>query len=116
MLEFKKVSGNDVKYGTSLIGKLPIGISYNDLVSTFGEPTFLPEDSGDGKVNFEWVFHSKNGDEFTIYDWKTYDAEFTKLNYGLSDFNEWHVGGVGYAGNFIEFILEKVSEKVGSLV
>ena len=49
--------------GSSLKGKLKYGIKYNDLVDMFGIPTYLPKDSGDGKVNFEWVieFENENG-------------------------------------------------------
>jgi hypothetical protein len=32
-------------------------VTYQDLVNTFGEPTFTPEDSGDGKVNYEWIIY-----------------------------------------------------------
>ena len=39
--------------GTSLKGYLGYGITYNDLVDYFGNPTF--GESGDGKVFNEWV-------------------------------------------------------------
>lgn len=80
-------------------------ISYNDLVDTFGEPTFTPEDSGDGKVNYEWVFYF-DGDYFTIYDWKTYDAETTRTQY-----TNWHVGGkagVLETDGFVRNVLEEI--------
>ena len=108
-------------FGTSLKANLSYGISYYDLVNYLGEPTFVPEDSGDGKVNFEWVVEfetEENGIEvFTIYDWKV-DAEWSKNNTGyLDQANEWlggsrwHVGGKGYAGDFVEY-LEKEIKKV----
>ena len=101
--------------GTSLKGKLPHGITYQDLVKALGEPTFLPEDSGDGKVNFEWVvkFENEFGEVklFTIYDWKTPSPEWSKENTGTMEQNkewhggsQWHVGSKDYAGHFIEFL------------
>jgi len=111
--------------GSSLKGHLSYGITYNMLVDFLGEPTFLPEDSGDGKVNFEWVveFETEDGDldVFRIYDWKTESAEWSIQNTGRKEQAEnwfggsrWHVGGKDYAGDFIEFIENKVNELVGS--
>jgi hypothetical protein len=80
-------------------------VSYNDLIDTFGEPTFTPEDSGDGKVNYEWVF-IHDGAYFTIYDWKTYDAETTRTEY-----TNWHVGGkagVLETDGFVRNVLEEI--------
>jgi len=80
-------------------------VTYKDLVDTFGEPTFTPEDSGDGKVNYEWVF-IHDGDYFTIYDWKTYDADYTRAQY-----TNWHVGGkagVLETEGFVRSVLEEI--------
>lgn len=106
--------------GTSLKGYLDYGITYEDLVDTFGEPTFLPEDSGDGKVNYEWVIDfdfEGSINTFRIYDWKTESAEWSKLNTGrMEEANEWfggsrwHVGGKDYAGDFIEKVSEAIYE------
>lgn len=105
--------------GSSLKGYLDYGITYEDLVDTFGNPTYLPEDSGDGKVNFEWVIDfdfEGSINTFTIYDWKV-DAEWSKLNTGkMEEANEWfggsrwHVGGKDYAGDFIEKVSEAIYE------
>ena len=103
--------------GTHLKGYLDFGITYEDLVDTFGNPTFLPEDSGDGKVNFEWVvdFDFEGSiNTFTIYDWKV-DAEWSKINTGKADQDSfypsrWHVGGKDYAGDFIDKVSEAVYE------
>ena len=105
--------------GTSLKGYLDYGITYDDLVDTFGDPTFLPEDSGDGKVNFEWVIDfdfEGSINTFRIYDWKV-DADWSKLNTGrMEEANEWfggsrwHVGGKDYAGDFIEKVSEAIYE------
>ena len=103
--------------GTHLVDYLDFGITYEDLVDTFGNPTFLPEDSGDGKVNFEWVIDfdfEGSINTFTIYDWKV-DAEWSKLNTGTSDQDSfypsrWHVGGKDYAGDFIDKVSEAIYE------
>ena len=106
--------------GSSLKGHLKYGITYYDLVDLFSEPTFLPEDSGDGKVNFEWVVEfetEENGIQlFTIYDWKV-DADWSIQNTGTLDQSKewfgsrWHVGGKEYAGDFIDFIESAFDEK-----
>lgn len=87
---------------SSLKGRLS-GITYNDMINTFGDPTYSPEDSGDGKVNFEWVFENENGEAFTIYDWKC-PEDYTKFILGRPDEIQFHVGGKSFAGDFIEFI------------
>ena len=106
-------------FRSSLKGYLDYGITYDDLVDTFGDPTFLPEDSGDGKVNYEWVIDfdfEGSINTFRIYDWKV-EAEWSKLNTGkMEEANEWfggsrwHVGGKDYAGDFIEKVSEAVYE------
>lgn len=95
--------------GTSFRMYLGEEVTYRDLVDTFGEPTFTPEDSGDGKVNYEWVFFF-DGDYFTIYDWKTYDPEATRL-----DYTNWHVGGktgVFLTDAFIRNVLDRIRHSV----
>src|SRR6056300_788278 len=61
--------------GTYLVGYLE-DVNFMDLVTGLGEPTF-DDPSGDDKVQVEWVVKF-NGKIFTIYDWKTYDREFTE--------------------------------------
>jgi len=86
--------------GTSLKGYLE-DVNFMDLTVALGEPTFN-NPSGDNKVQVEWVV-SFEGNIFTIYDWKTYDREFTE--HSLTRFN---VGGKDVTGlevqEFIEFI------------
>jgi hypothetical protein len=104
-------------FGTSLKGKLGYGITYNDLVNYFGNPTF--GESGDGKVNFEWVIDFEfegSINTFTIYDWKV-DAEWSKNNTGCLDQAEewfggsrWHIGGKDFAGDFIEFVEKEIKK------
>ena len=107
--------------GTSLKSKLSYGITYNDLVDYFGNPTYGPENSGDGKVMYEWVVEfetEENGIQlFTIYDWKVESKEWSKINTGSLEQAEdwlggsrWHVGGKEYAGDFIEFIEKDLKE------
>ena len=92
-------------HGTHLKDKL-IGITYNDMVNTFGEPTFISEDSGDGKVNFEWVFDFGE-DIFTVYDWKV-SEEYARHILGRMGEIQFHVRGKTYAGDFVEYIQKKV--------
>lgn len=106
--------------GTHLVDYLDFGITYDDLVDTFGQPTFLPEDSGDGKVNYEWVIEyetEENGVQlFTIYDWKV-DADWSKENTGKENQDlrygggsKWHVGGKEFNENFRTAVSELVYE------
>ena len=93
--------------GSSLKGIIN-GPTYSQLVELLGEPTF-PNSTGDGKVHKEWTIKDGN-DVFSIYDWKTYDVEYT-----TNELTTWNVGGKSYAGDFIEKIQKKVEEKFGIL-
>jgi hypothetical protein len=64
------------------------GIVYSELVDMLGEPTY-DEPSGDNKVQKEWVIEFK-GEIFTIYDWKTFDEEYT-----MRELDTWSIGGKG---------------------
>lgn len=106
--------------GSSLKGHLGYGITYDMLVEYLGNPTFMPEDSGDGKVNFEWVVEF-NDELFTIYDWKTVSPEWSKVNTGTKEQalewfggSRWHVGGKTYEGDFIDYIEKEIKELVAS--
>ena len=88
--------------GSSLKGHL-YGVTYNDLVNLFGEPTF-PEPSGDDKVQVEWVIEHDE-EVFTIYDWKTYSRRET-----TEELTEWNVGAKVYAGDFITMVETKLTE------
>lgn len=97
-----KLEAGKATSGTSLKDKI-YGVTYDQLVDKFGEPSYTPQDSGDGKVNFEWVFEF--GDEiFTIYDWKSPSEEFAKDLVGTKEGTPWHVGGKSYAGDFVDYI------------
>ena len=96
-----KLTADEARYeatGTSLKGYLKRGIKFMDLYKALGEPTFKPEDSGDGKIQYEWVF-KWNGNIYTIYDWKTYNQDHT-----LTEYDHWHVGAKVYSGHFEELI------------
>jgi hypothetical protein len=106
-MRFKKLEKTEAlgrTNGTSLKGYLATGIKFKDLYQAFGEPTFRPEDSGDGKVQYEWTFEYK-GNVYTVYDWKTYDEEYT-----LTEYDNWHVGAKTFPGEFIELV-EKLTSK-----
>ena len=87
--------------GSSLAGY--IQITYPQLISILGEPTY-PEESGDNKVQKEWVVEYK-GNVFTIYDWKTFDEEYT-----MNKLGRFNVGSKGSALEFIDALENKLKE------
>jgi hypothetical protein len=87
--------------GTSLSGY--IQANYKQLVEVLGEPTFN-EASGDDKVQVEWVCEFDE-DIFTIYDWKTYDREYT-----INELNKFNIGSKVIADDFIEMLEAKIKE------
>lgn len=91
--------------GTSSKDKI-FGYTFSQLYEVLGEPTFN-QPSGDEKMQFEWVF-TYEGNPFTIYDWKTYDKQ-----YSMNELTQWNVGGKTYAGDFVEKIEKKLKEKFG---
>jgi hypothetical protein len=85
--------------GTSLKGYTHA--TYKRLVEVLGPPTFS-EASLDDKTQVEWVVKFKN-DYFTIYDWKTYDREYT-----MNELQVFHVGGKTDALYFINELENKL--------
>lgn len=72
-----------------------VGTSFHDtvIVTTvnklklhLGEPE-MEENTGEDKVNYEWVLETRSGDVFTIYDWKEYRPLLDDEDI------EWHIGG-----------------------
>ena len=63
-----------------------ITTTVNDLVRVLGEPTYQ-QNTGDDKVNVEWVCETKDGDIVTIYDWKEYRS------ISENERIEFHLGG-----------------------
>lgn len=61
--------------------------SVNDLIAILGEPT-IEDNTGEDKVNFEWICETEAGDVFTIYDWK----EYRRIS--KEETIEWHIGGM----------------------
>lgn len=94
--------------GTHLCGRI-IGPTYSQMVELMGEPTFS-EESGDGKIQKQWIIRDGN-DIFTIYDWKTFDKDYTE-----NVLVRWNVGGKSSALNFIEKIEKKLHEKFGNII
>ena len=93
--------------GSSLQGYLQ-GVTYNDLVNTFGEPTFNPDNSGDGKVNYEWVFEY-GGEIFTVYDWKV-SQDYARHIIGREGELQFHVGGHINSGEFETYVHAAVAK------
>ena len=75
---------DDKANGTYKIGSLD-GLYFRDLVRKLENPTVVG--SGDDKVQYEWVMEFE-GEIFTIYDWKTYDPEYTE-----QELTTWSIGG-----------------------
>jgi hypothetical protein len=73
------------------------GFKYSDLVKVLGEPTY-PNGSADCKVQIEWVVEF-NGNGVSIYDWKTYDREWT-----MNKLMCWHIGCKYDAAEFVEYL------------
>jgi len=88
MINYKlnKDNVNGQTNGTHKVGTLE-NVTYRELVELLGQPTYYPEDSGDGKIQFEWVIRY-NDEIFTVYDWKTYDENYTR-----NELTTWSIGG-----------------------
>jgi hypothetical protein len=71
--------------GTSFHGTT-IRTTVNKIAEFLGEPT-VQDNTGEDKVNFEWDCETKDGEVFTIYDWKEYRSIHGEE---LIDF---HIGG-----------------------
>ena len=82
----KKVARR-MRNGSGLISYCPSRTTFARLVALFGSPTFGPEDSGDGKVQVEWVLKARNGAVLTVYDYRSYAPVQALVGH------EWHIGG-----------------------
>ena len=91
-------------YGTSLKGY--INCTYDELVSTFGEPL-----DGDGyKVDCEWIIKDVNeGTIATVYNWKNGKNYCGRDGLNAHQIDEWHVGGK--TGEAVKFIADCINEK-----
>lgn len=80
--------------------------SVADIKQFCGEPAW-ENNSGDDKVNFEWIMETDNGDVFTIYDWKEYRSiEETEII-------EWHIGG--HSNNVTDQALNEIATELNDL-
>lgn len=76
---------NKTANGTSF-HDVTITATPQQLVTILGEPN---NNSGDNKVNMEWVCENNDGVLITIYDWK----ENRPIN--NNEKIKWHIGGRG---------------------
>jgi len=76
---------NKTANGTSF-HDVTITATPQQLITILGEPN---NNSGDGKVNMEWVCENNDGVLITIYDWK----ENRPIN--NNENIKWHIGGRG---------------------
>jgi len=89
--------------GTFKVGSLQ-DVDYDKIASVFGEPS-ITEPSADNKVQFEWVL-TYDDKVFTIYDWKTFDREYT-----LYELNVWSIGGQVKDTDFFELLTDLLAPK-----
>lgn len=87
----RKIEATDRANGTSFHGT-EFRATVNQIVSVLGEPT-IAENTGEDKVNFEWICETETGEVFTIYDWK----EYRPLD--LDEPIDWHIGAHGHFGS-----------------
>ena len=100
---FTKLNGNesyDHIFGSSFDCYLE-NTTYQELVQALGPPS-LPEKSGDGKIQKEWVFVDEDGNPFTIYDWKTGSEDVT-----MNEITTWCVGAKTDTTSFKEWLTSK---------
>ena len=60
--------------------------SLKQIIEMCGEP-YDESNTGEDKVNYEWIMETEDGNVFTIYDWKEYRP--ITLNERIT----WHIGG-----------------------
>jgi hypothetical protein len=71
--------------GTSFHGTV-INSTINELTRSIGEPQYW-DAYENSKVTVEWTCETKDGDVFTIYDWKEYRL------FNEDEVIEFHIGG-----------------------
>jgi hypothetical protein len=86
-----------------------VGTTVHTLRELLGEP-MCEDNTGEDKINFEWVMETNNGDVFTVYDWKEYKILHEH------EIIEFHIGGKSkaiteQAKNEIYDALETYSKK-----
>jgi hypothetical protein len=105
MAKIKKLNADEITKPLGYkVGSLE-GVTYGELVELLGEPTWDTA-SGDDKVQKEWVV--KFGDkQFTIYDWKTYDQDYT-----INSLTQWIIGGTEPSYQFEDALYKELSKLV----
>lgn len=84
------------------------GVKYVELISALGEPTLKYHEEGD-KSTCTWVVTFGNR-VYTIYDWKTYDREYT-----INELNTWSIGGVSSLVYFKDALMNLIDASLVSL-
>jgi hypothetical protein len=81
------------------------GVTYYELFNTLGQPTY-DNDSHSDKVQVEWVIEWQD-EVYTIYDWKTYDREYT-----INELNTWSIGSKVPSYAFEEALINLIDKDV----
>lgn len=81
------------------------GVTYYELFNTLGQPTYN-EASEDDKCQLEWVIEWQD-EVYTIYDWKTYDREYT-----INELNTWSIGSKVPSYAFEEALINLIDKDV----
>jgi len=82
-----------------------IGVTYYELFNALGQPTY-EHPSDDNKTQVEWVIEWED-DVYTIYDWKTYDREYT-----INELNTWSIGSKVPSYAFEEALINLIDKDV----
>lgn len=92
--------------GTHKIGELS-NVTYKNLNKAFGEPSILHFENAksDKKIQVEWIFEY-NSKHFTIYDWKTFDTDYT-----LEKLKRWSIGGSSEDKDFVKAVKSRLDSK-----
>jgi len=107
----QKVSRDDAYlYDTNGFSKVDTlrGVTYFELVRALGNPTESFLEEGD-KSTCNWIVTF--GDRvYTIYDWKTYDIEYT-----ISELNTWMIGGAASSMDFKDMLTNLIDASLVSI-
>ena len=81
------------------------GVTYYELFNTLGQPTY-DNDSDSDKTQVEWAIEWQD-EVYTIYDWKTYDREYT-----INELNTWSIGSKAPSDDFYHYLIYQIEQKV----
>jgi hypothetical protein len=81
------------------------GVTYYELFNALGQPTYN-EVSADNNCQLEWVIEWQD-EIYTIYDWKTYDREYT-----INELNTWIIGSKVPSYAFEEALINLIDKDV----